>query len=95
MAYVYITVYLPTVQNILTSLVGAYLLYKLYLLVKLIKLIVVSKMEKEGMEFISSSQCIDLMEGRDNVFMKEYVTHENIELDVSTELLEGRDDIHD
>lgn len=95
MAYVYITVFLPTVQNILTSLVGVYLLYKLYLLVKLIKLIVVSKIENEGMEFISSSQCIDLMDEREDVFTKEYTAHENIELDVSTELLEVSDHIHD
>lgn len=91
MAYVYITVYLPMIQNILTSLVAAYLLYKLYLLVKLVKLIVVNKLEKEGMEFISNSQCIDLMDEREQVFMKDYNAHENIELDVSTELLEGRD----
>lgn len=95
MAFVYISVYLPTFQNILTSLVGAYLLYKMYLLVKLVKLIVVNKIEHEGLEFRSNSQCIDLMDGKESIFIKDYDAHENIELDVSTELLEGRDHIHD
>lgn len=95
MAYVYISVYLPTFQNILTCIVGAYLLYKVYLLAKLIRLIIVTKLENEGLEFRTNSQCIDLMDGKDSVFIKDYDAHENIELDVSTELLEYRDHIDD
>lgn len=94
MAFVYIAVYLPVFQNIITSIVGAFLLYKLYLLVKLVKLIVVTKIETEGLEFRSNSQCIDLMDGKESVYIKDYDAHENIELDVSTELLEYRDNIH-